>query len=374
MRTRRCIERIVVPLPCLLWLLCGCAPPPDPDGERSAPGPGETIPLQRGPSSPPGEEQAFATDDPRCQAGEPLPEAQVPGGLRDARSAIIPGGRAVTPLGTLVQLGRAPLGLALSPDGRHAYVTCDGDEAHALQVIDLEAGAIVQNIEGFQAFRGVAASADGARVVVAAGRSGQLLTFTRDEAGLLVAGPSLQLSGYLGDLALSPDGATAYVASNTGSQIFVVDLATLAVGATHPTGNYPYDLLVERTGRRLFVSNLAESTVGVVDLVSGELLATLPTCKSPEGMVLDEAGARLLVPCADDDTVMAIDSETLTVTDEFDLSHHPEGLLAASPTELALSPDGDVLYVVQSDLNQVDLVVPGSGELQGSLPAGWYPV
>lgn len=380
----------------LCGLLLGCAAGGEQDGASGAAGPapagGPVVSGQRSPAAraaaaadgggEAGVPQADGGDaaapqpgpeDPACRAGDPQPEALVPGGLLDERSAIIPGGRAVTPVGTLVPLGRAPVGLALSPDGRWAYVTCDGDRERALQVVDLDAGVVAQNLSGFEAFRGVAATPDGARVVVAAGRSGRLLTFLRDEAGLLQPGPGLDLPGYLGDLTLSPDGSLAYVASNTSSIVYAVDLATLEVRQTYTTGIYPYDLIVDGTGTRLYVSNLGDSTIGVLDLVSGALLAEVPTRKGPEGMVLDEAGSRLFVPCADDDTVVVIDTGTLTISEELDLSHHPEGLLAASPTELALAPDGGTLCAVQADLNQVDLLDAARGELLGSLPTGWYP-
>ena len=316
-----------------------------------------------------------AGEEEPCRPGDPLPEAFEPGGGGvDGPWGIIPGGRRVSPRGTLVPLGRAPVGLALSPDGSRAYVTCDGDSAHALQVIDLDTGEVLQTLGGFEAFRGVAATPDGQGIVVAAGRSGTLLSFSYNEQGDLESGPSLDLVGYLGDLALSADGRRAFVASNTASLVFEVDLKTMELQRSFVTGNFPYDLVADPMGSRLYVSNLAGSTLLVIDLESDEPLAEVPTPKAPEGMVLSAGGEQLFVPCADHDSVLLLDTETLQPLAEIDLSHHPEGLLASSPNDVDLSVDGGTLFVVLADLNQVDLVDTASGELLGSLPTGWYPV
>ena len=370
----------------------GCVSEPEPEAPASPiPGDGNATEDASAPDPTP-EPTTDPAGDPGiikagCRPGEPRPEAFVPSGSTDGRTAIIPGGRAVTPVGTLVPVGRAALGLALSPDGSRIYVTGDGDRNQSLLAVDFDDGEVVQTLSGFEAFRGVAATPDGQMLVVGEGRDGMLRTFvpSDEDVGIFKPGPTLDLGGYLGDLALSPDGQMAYVASNTASAIYAVRLASMTVERIYGTGNYPYDLVVDPLGERLYVSNLAGSTVQVIDLTHAasddapdsegdDILAVIDTPQGPEGMVLDPAGARLYVPCADDDVVLIIDTETLLPLGETDLSHHPEGLLASSPNDVALSPDGQTLYVVQADLNQIDLVDAWSGALLGSLPAGWYPV
>ncbi len=308
-------------------------------------------------------------DDQRCAPGDPTDEALVPGGMVGERSAVIPGGRMVAPEGVLVPLGRAAQGLAVSPDGTRAYVTCDGDANHALQVIDLEAGEVVQTITGFSAFRGVQVSDDGRTVVVAAGKEGKLLKLQVQEDQTLAAVGELELTGFLGDLALY--GGEVLVASNTQSVIYRVDLDSMVVTHTIQSGNYPYDMVADEQRARLYVSNLADDSVQVIDLETNETMAWIDTARGPEAMVSD--GERLYVPCAHDDVVQVMDLDTLQVVDTIDFSHHPEGLLASTPNDVSLSPDGGVLYTAQADLNQVDLLDVATGELLGSLATGWYP-
>ncbi|MDY0060614.1 MAG: bifunctional YncE family protein/alkaline phosphatase family protein [Myxococcota bacterium] len=381
----------------LVLPLAGCADPESTLGPTRTAGLARAVPAAASPAAPSGADAQVpdagqvtdggatvdggATGDagdlgqlpPPCLAGDPSAEALVPGGSADGRTAIIPGGRRVSPAGTLVPLGRGPLGLALAGDGRHAFVTLDSGSSSGLQVIDLTTGTVTQTLTGFSAFRGLAVTPAG-HVVVAAGGSGDLLVFAPGEDGALQRQRTLPLEGYLGDLTLSPDGRTVLVAANTSSLILALDLEDFTITGRYLAGNYPYDMVVDPERGHLFVSNLGDSTISVIDLASEETLVAIPTPQGPEGMAFDEATGRLYVPCADADVVVVIDAATLQIVDEFDLSHHPEGLLASSPTEVALSPDGGVLYAVQSDLNQVDLLDALTGELLGSLPTAWYPV
>jgi len=335
----------------------------DPANANEPPGPDDTPGGGRG-----------AEGEQPCDPGPPLPEAFKPGGIYAGQVGIIPGGRAITPRGSLTALGRGTIGLAIDPLGQRAYVTGDGDSGRGLYVVDLETGELLQTLGGFRAFRALAITPDGGRVVIATADSSELRTFVVTAEGLLEPEASLQLDGYLGALELSPDGALAYVASNSASIVFVVRLSDMSVQGHLRTGNYPYDLLVAPDGRRLFVSNLASDSVSVIALPSGELVADVPVPQGPQGMALAEGSERLYVACADADSVSVLDSRTLQELATVDLSHHPEGLLAGSPNDVALSVDESTLYVVQADLNQIDLVATADGSLLGSLPSGWYPV
>ena len=336
------------------------------------PRPPAQIPPSAEPSGPRGEPSAPASEV--CDPGLPTALAAAPGGSTDGRTAIIPGGRAVTPDGVLVPLNRAPLGLALSPDGLRAYVTHDRGAAEALWVVDVATGERLQTLGGFTVFRGVVATPDGTRVLIASGADRLLRVLNVGADGLLTPGATVDLGGYLGDVTVSSDSTTAWAVVNTSSAIHEVDLATLTVRRTFFAGNLPYDLVVDRAARRLFVSNYAESTVQVFDTATGDVLATLETPAGPEGMALDAAEERLYVTCADSDQLFVLDARTLLAETTIDLTHHPEGLLASTPNDVSLSPDGTRLYVVQADLNQVDVLDAASGTLLGSLPTGWYPV
>ena len=74
-----------------------------------------------------------------CSAGAPPAEASLPPSHPTATSAILPGGRAVTPAGTLLAMGGFPIALKLLPGDRYAVVTDDAEDDQALRVVDLKA-------------------------------------------------------------------------------------------------------------------------------------------------------------------------------------------------------------------------------------------
>ncbi|MBU0551066.1 bifunctional YncE family protein/alkaline phosphatase family protein [Myxococcota bacterium] len=353
---------------CLFAALLACAPPTSPPQALSP----QAALAARDPTK--AEVDASDAHDAHADVDPcaPTAEAYLASGRLDERRALIPGGRMITPEGQLVGLGRAPLGLAVgrAPDGAwRAYITSDGHPERALTVVDVASGEILQTLSGFEAFRGVSVDQRG-HVLIAGGREGRLLSFIPDDAGRLQPGPSLDLSGYLGDLVVREDGRVAYVVASTSSVITEVDVESMTITARFEAAQYPYDLVLDEARRRLYVSNWAGDNVQFFDLEARALLLTIPTPSGPEGMHLGEDG-RLWVACADADTLLSIDVETLEV-EALDLSHHPEGLLAGTPNDVV--SDGARLYIPQADLNQVDIVDPHRGAVEGHIPTGWYPV
>ncbi|MCA1665710.1 MAG: SdiA-regulated domain-containing protein, partial [Myxococcales bacterium] len=76
---------------------------------------------------------------PSCTAGAPPAGATTPPSHPTATSAILPGGRAVTPAGTLLATGGYPIALRILPGDRYAVVTDDAEGDQALRVVDLHA-------------------------------------------------------------------------------------------------------------------------------------------------------------------------------------------------------------------------------------------
>src|SRR5690242_10533368 len=73
-----------------------------------------------------------------CVAASPSPEAIKPPG-RDGNTSILPGGRALTPAGTLLDVGGYPLNLKVLPGDRYVVVTDGARDDEALRVVDLQA-------------------------------------------------------------------------------------------------------------------------------------------------------------------------------------------------------------------------------------------
>src|SRR5262249_12897332 len=76
-----------------------------------------------------------------CVAGAPSDEAKRPAGPVGDGSYILPGGRRITPAGTLLTVGGFPIALRILPDPRYAVVTHPAVAGGAVRLVDLQTPA-----------------------------------------------------------------------------------------------------------------------------------------------------------------------------------------------------------------------------------------
>jgi YVTN family beta-propeller protein len=288
----------------------------------------------------------------------------------------------VTPAGRQVQLGERPYGAALSPDGSTLLVSNDGQWKQSLQVVDTASGNIVQTISYYTPealWVGVAWSPDGRHAYASAGGNnkvrvydvaGQHLT-ERDPIPIPTspANPNPHPAG----IAVSPDGKTLYAAENLADSVAIVDLATAKVTATVPVGHNPYTVALGRDGRFAFVSNWGASTVSVLATATVKVIRTIRVGTHPSALRLGPGGRQLYVANTDADSVSVIDTATLALTGTVSLAPYAGAPVGSSPNALAVSPDGATLYVANAGDNDVAVVDLEHASVRGLIPTAWYP-
>jgi YVTN family beta-propeller protein len=135
----------------------------------------------------------------------------------------------------LVKVGAGPEGLDLSPDGRHLWVAHSRDGG--ISIIDTASAQVVHTFSAkTQRSNRVKFTTDGQLVLVSDLSGGELAIFdarARTERARLKLGRSP--TGIL----VAPNGQHAYVAVSGDQRVAVIDLATLRVASTIPTGNGP---------------------------------------------------------------------------------------------------------------------------------------
>ena len=132
-------------------------------------------------------------------------------------------------------------------------------------------------------------------------------------------------------------------------------------------------------GSKLYVSSERDGVVYVLntsDPSNPTLITSISTGANPDGLLLNKAQSLLYVANAGSDTVSVVSTSTDTVLNTVLL--RPSRLRnapGATPTGLALSPNGAVLFVSLGDLNAVAVLGVKVSDLQfrGFVPAGWYP-
>jgi YVTN family beta-propeller protein len=286
-----------------------------------------------------------------------------------------------------------PLAMVFSPDSSRILVLLCGYREQGIQVVDPVVGAVTQTLVQPAAFIGLAFSPDGRSLYASGGNqdvvyryawSGETATLA-DSIRLAKPSPDGQGTRYPAGLAFSPDGSRLYVAENLADSLAVIDVASGRVVQRVVTGRYPYGVVVAPDGR-VFVSAwggdaVATFTPGAQRPTAGQRLAV---GRHPSALALSRDGDRLFVTRASYDRIAVIDTHSGAIISE--LRDTPAGAPAegATPNGLALSPDGRQLYVAEADHNAVAVfamsgqtsgatTASAADSLVGRIPVAWYP-
>lgn len=146
------------------------------------------------------------------------------------------------------------------------------------------------------------------------------------------------------EVAVSPDGATAYVTCSLGNSLLFVDSDTRSVRKRfeHEGFDFPHGLAVRETAGELWLVSTYSSLVYVFDVESEELLETFETGRDRSHMVAlspDEERAYVANIGSDDVTVVDCDDREI-------VGHPPVG---EGPEGICVHPDGGLLVANQED-------------------------
>ena len=103
-----------------------------------------------------------------------------------------------------------------------------------------------------------------------------------------------------------------------------------------------------------FVTNAGSNTITVFDRQIMQAVGVIDTCAGPAGLALDQRRRRLYVACPNDDELQSIDVATGDIVDRTSASPGDR------PRELALTPDGSTLVVVNTGSNSVSFFDTGA--------------
>lgn len=307
-------------------------------------------------------------------------------------------GKWITPEGFQTEVGSFPANMVLSPDGKFAVVTNTGFRQQ-LSVLNADTGALVSTVDsnkGKEAlYYGLAFTKQGDETLlyVSRGVQDQVSVYRLDAKGILtlvkeIANPAPEgspLPHHIAGVDVSSDGTRLYAVNNQThnkndfqGSLSVIDAQTGAVVRKIAVGGFPLAVAALTKGahadRRVFVTSERDGLVTVVDPETGSVTGKIETGELPAYLRLNAAQDRLYVANSGSDTVSEIDTSTLRVRRTFLLRPGAyRGLPGSTPLGMDLSPDGKRMYVAMADLNAVAVVDLRDGDLEGYLPAGWYP-
>jgi YVTN family beta-propeller protein len=208
-----------------------------------------------------------------------------------------------------IPVGRQPGRVAITRDGRHAYVTNNG--AGTVSVIDTGSNAVTATIPS-----GTAPAA----------------------------------------VAITPDGRNAYVtdfgAGNGAGTVSVIDIGSKAVTATIPVGATPGAVAITPDGRHAYVTNYDSDAVTVIDTANNAVNGSIPGGGRPAYVAVAPDGRRAYLSDQDANRLSVIDTATNVVS---------VGVAVPGPNGAALTPDGRHAYVTSTGSDSVTVVDLGGG-------------
>lgn len=213
-----------------------------------------------------------------------------------------------------IAVGRGPHNIQVSPDGKLAWVTNNGER---------DKPAEEQAHKGMPT-RDHEATAGGGEVWA-------IDTVTDTVVAKVPVGK------HPAHVVLTPDGRFAYVTNGAENSVSVVDTTARQVVATIPVGAYPHGIRISPDGKQAYVANLKGGTVSVIDIEARKEVTQIPAGKGPAQVGFTPDGRLAFVSLSEEGKVAVIDPKTRKV-----IRKVPVGTV---PIQVYATPDNRTLLV-----------------------------
>lgn len=181
-------------------------------------------------------------------------------------------------------------------------------------------------------------------------------------AGTLGVPTRISTEGPPPDVAITPDGSTAYVAG-AFDELVGIDVATNTEARSVSMSGQPWAVAIAPDGKHAYTADLWEEAVSILDLgtLSEVARISIPGA-SPNGVAVSPDGTRLYVTIQNEDRVAIIDLATNTEIGSIAVGQAPRGI--------AITPDGKQLVVVNRISQDVSLIDVATGTVTATIPTG----
>ncbi|GAA0527829.1 Hsp70 family protein [Saccharopolyspora thermophila] len=294
------------------------------------------------------------------QQSDSIPETAAPPQARPPIAESLPAPGVAGSIGVA-----APRGIAVTPDGAHAFVT--SRDSGRVSVIETSTGAVQASLVMPVAPQFVTITPDGSRAYVScyppSGPENQVAVLDTSTGAVL---NTVQVGKHPYTLMASPDGREVWVPDHDSAEISIIDTATDTVSATIKVKPNPHSVAFTPDGATAFIANHESNLVTAVNTATRQIEAETTVPKSPHSVAVAPNGRSVAVGSYDAGSVSAIDTG----------SHQLLGTVrvGAKPASVAFAPDNRHLYAVNEGSNTVSVVDSNSGEVTATVPVGQAPV
>ena len=215
-----------------------------------------------------------------------------------------------------------PHGMIVSHDGKLLWATTETPQA----VLELDtATGKIQHVWPTTQVRShmIVTTPNESKFYVTNTVSGTVSVIDRasGEVKVLATGPGTE------GIAISPDGKEVWAASRTDAKIEVISTATDAIAASFPSGGKsPKRMEFTPDGEQVWVTNSGSSQTTVFNAHTHELIGNVDTSKDPSGVSISPDGRRAYVTNSSANVLTFIDVATRKVTSTMAVGTDPDGI------------------------------------------------
>ncbi|MBI3484743.1 MAG: beta-propeller fold lactonase family protein [Acidobacteria bacterium] len=217
---------------------------------------------------------------------------------------------------------KRPHGIVVSRDGRTLWVTVE--ENKAVLEIDTSSGKIVKSWKTEQeTSHMVEPTRDEKKLYVTNIRSGSVTVITRATDTV----KTLKTADGTEGIAISPDGKEVWITNRGANTISVIDVASDTVKESFDSGGkMPIRVKFTPDGKEVFVSNAQSNMVSVFDAKTRALVAKIEVGVVPVGIQMTPDGKHAFVANTNANKVSVIDVAARKVASTFETGTEPDGM------------------------------------------------
>lgn len=170
------------------------------------------------------------------------------------------------------------------------------------------------------------------------------------------------------DMHFNKDHTLLYVACGDDDTIDVIDVATLEVVDSIPTGPSPEIFVFSPDESQIFVSNEEDSTMEMIDLATRTVVERVATGAEPEGVINSIDGKYIFVTSEVADMVHVVDRAKAAVIKNI--------IVGTRPRRFVVTPDGADLWVsdeLSSEVHVIDIATLDIKTALSFIPPGFRP-
>jgi YVTN family beta-propeller protein len=293
----------------------------------------------------------------------------------------LPNGWKLSPVGKLLPLGDLPLNIAISPSGKLAAVTNNGESTQTIQLIDIDHEAITDSIIIRKSWLGLTFSDDGRYLYASGGNDNIIVRYAVNNNHLsvydsIVIGKPWPVKISIAGIAPDDSKNRLYAVTKENNSLYVIDTKSKKIVSQYKLGGEGYTCILSPDHKTLYITCWGCDRIVLFDTGLEKITGTISVGDNPNDICITGNGWFLYVANANDNSVSVIDTRQMKVIETLNAALYPDSRTGSTTNGVALSSDEKTLYIANADnncLSVFDVSTPGSAKSRGFIPTGWYP-